>query len=63
MNTVETINSVVRPAVTLAFAAGVLWGFIVGSISGDTFMAIVSMVLGFWFRDRLETKGSESPKE
>jgi hypothetical protein len=59
-DTVELINAVVRPAVTLTFAAAVVYGFIVGTIGGDTFMAIVSMVLGFWFRDRQEVKEAEA---
>ena len=58
-NLVDLINAVVRPAVTLTFAAGVVYGFLVGTVGGDTFMAVVSMVLGFWFRERQEVKDSQ----
>jgi hypothetical protein len=54
--TLESINTLVRPLVTIMLSVGLLYGFVVGMISGDTFVTIVAAVLGFWFGKREEQK-------
>jgi uncharacterized membrane protein YdjX (TVP38/TMEM64 family) len=52
----ELINASVRPVVTILLSGGLLYGFVVGTITGDTFVTIVAAVLGFWFGKREEQK-------
>jgi uncharacterized membrane protein YdjX (TVP38/TMEM64 family) len=52
----ESLNALVRPLVTIMLSVGLLYGFVVGMITGDTFVTIVAAVLGFWFGKREEQK-------
>jgi hypothetical protein len=56
---IESLNNAVRPLVTMLFAAAIVYGFIVSLISGETFLTIASVVIGFWFREREEVKNRE----
>jgi hypothetical protein len=47
-----------KTIITLALIAGLLYGFIVGKISADDFMEIVSIVIVFYF-----AKPSKKEKE
>jgi hypothetical protein len=52
----DFLNAIVRPLVTILFVGALTYGFIVGTISGDTFIALGSAVVGFWFSKREQEK-------
>lgn len=60
---IDGLNSIVRPLSTLLLVIGLLWGFVTSIISSEAFLGLVSMVLGFWFREREEKKNIEERKE
>jgi hypothetical protein len=49
---VNKLRSTVRPVVTFAFALGVLYGFIAGKVSEESFLVIAQGVILFWFATR-----------
>lgn len=51
---IEGVNAIVRPLTTLLLVVGLLWGFFYTKIGAEAFLGLVSMVLGFWFRERQE---------
>jgi hypothetical protein len=65
MDRVETyIDRPVRPIVTVLFAAAVVYGFIVGTVSADAFLGLAGAVVGFWFQGRQTPKpGPEASAE
>ncbi len=52
----NTLRGSVRPVVAYLFAAAVVAGFFLGSISQDAFLAMASMIIGFWFQSRTANK-------
>jgi hypothetical protein len=59
MNASETIDSYVRPFVTVAFTLVFCYLAIMGTISADVFVPTVTMVLIYWFKSRDEAKKDE----
>lgn len=53
---IDAINAIVRPAVTLMLVIGLVWGFVSEKVGADVFVGIVGIVIGFWFREREEKK-------
>ncbi len=49
---VEQINSLVRAICTVAIVGTCCFGFVKGIINGDAFLAIVGVVITFWFQQR-----------
>ena len=41
-----------RPLVTLMLITALCYGFVMDKVSGETFVAIVSSVVSFWFAQR-----------
>ena len=59
---IEAINAAVRPMVTLMLTGGLLWGFVAGKIGGETYIGIVAVVIGFWFRERQDKQDIKEKK-
>ncbi len=53
----NSLRGVVRPAVTLMLAAGVVAGFFLGKLSAEQFMSVAMLVIGFWFVSRSAKQG------
>jgi hypothetical protein len=53
-DSIEGVNQVVRPIVTLTLTAGITWGFIYEKVSAEAYLGLVAVVVGFWFRERQE---------
>jgi len=47
----------VKSVMTLTVAAGLIWGFVTGVISGEQFMTVATMVFTFYFA-KSEGKGA-----
>lgn len=54
---VEHLKAIVRPAITMGVAAGVVGGFFVGKLSAEQFMSVAMLVIGFWFVSRSAKQG------
>lgn len=56
MNKMDAVQQLVRSPlmglVTLAFAGAFVYGFLIGLITTDSFIAMAGPIIGFWFRDR-----------
>lgn len=52
----EILSSYVRPAVTVAFTAAFIYGFLSGAIGADVFTSTATMVIVYWFKARDEEK-------
>lgn len=52
----EALEKSVRPIVTLALTAAVIWGFTFGKISGEVFAPMVTGVVMYWFGQRQAEK-------
>ena len=48
----EMVQALVRPLVTLGFAAATIVGWLYGRLSDDAFLGIAGLVIGFWFQQR-----------
>lgn len=57
---VEQFTSLVRPIVTLALVAGLIYGFVAGKIGAEAFLGTVSVAIGFWFSQRQAEKAGGS---
>ena len=57
----EGFNALVRPVVTLAMSAGILYGFVAGTIGAEAFLAVAGGVLGFWFQKREQRDEPRQP--
>ena len=58
----EVLESLVRPAVTLAFAFAAVYGWLVaGKLADDAFLGLAGMVIGFWFTQRQSAKPDPPP--
>jgi hypothetical protein len=55
----ETVDSYVRPFVTIAFTLVFCYLAIIGKIGPDVFVPTVTMVLIYWFKSRDEAKKDE----
>lgn len=55
-------RGVVRPNVTYALVATVIWGFVYDKISGEMLFAVAQTVITFWFVDRQSQKALEKTK-
>ena len=54
---VDGFSTLVRPYVTALFATAVVVGWLgFDKLSDDAFLGLVGLVLGFWFRDRSDSK-------
>jgi len=52
---IEKIRGLVRPLVTFAVVATVIYGFVTKLIGADVFLPLATMVLVFWFESREKT--------
>jgi hypothetical protein len=50
--TVENIQKAIRPILTFIGFCAVTYGFIIGRVSGEIYIPIVSMMIAFWFATR-----------
>ena len=59
----ETIESFVRPLVTICLTLGFVWGFVVSKqIGDDIFANTFAVVIGFWFGTRtMAQRGTDAP--
>lgn len=48
----EVLRGVVRPAVTMGFAAAVVAGFFLDKLPPDAMLAASTLSLGYWFGGR-----------
>ncbi len=53
---VNALRALVRPLVTLAFTGALIYGFLVGIVPADSFLAISGGAILFWFTARTEEK-------
>lgn len=54
----ESINEMVRPAITLSLTAVFCYGFLAGMITADVFVPTAVSILTWWFKSREEEKKS-----
>lgn len=52
----EKLNGYVRPLVTIAFTAVIVYGFIAGTIKPGEFFPFATGVIVYWFKTRDEAK-------
>lgn len=52
------INDVTRPCMTLMFVGGVLYGFVVTTLSGEAFIGLAGAAIMFWFKQREDKKAA-----
>ncbi len=58
---IDMLNALVRPASTLALVAALIYGFVVGKVSDEAFLSVVSIVVGFWYSQRQADKAPPTP--
>jgi hypothetical protein len=49
---IESIQKAIRPVLTFIGFTAVTYGFIIGRVSGEIYIPIVSMMIAFWFATR-----------
>ena len=54
----DILNAVTRPLVTIALTAALIYLTIIGRVGGEQFFTVVTMVLGFWFGQRVAANGN-----
>lgn len=54
----ENITTLTRPLVTITFAVVLAVGFILGKVTQEQFIPIVTMVVAFWFGQRIGEQGA-----
>ena len=55
---IEQFRGLVRPLVTYAIVASLIYGFVTKLITAETFLPIVVMIIVFWFESREKTNSS-----
>lgn len=58
MNLTESIRTLVRPLVTLAFVAGYIAAAFVNHDAADTLEMLTGVVVGWWFSERATAKAT-----
>jgi hypothetical protein len=56
---IEAMNAMTRPLVTIALSGALIYLTVIGRIGGEQFFTVVTMVLGFWFGQRLQNGSGE----
>ncbi len=59
---IEAIRSLVRPVVTVAIVAALIYGFVTKLVSVEVFMVPAILIVKWWFEDRKEKKAIEKPE-
>ena len=59
---IETIRSLVRPVVTVAIVAALIYGFVTKLVSVEVFMVPAILIIKWWFEDRKEEREKELKK-
>ena len=52
MTKTEVLQALVRPIITLGFAAAVIAGFFIGKLGAEALLGPAGMALGFYFQRR-----------
>lgn len=45
-----------RATITFMFVLGITWGFVVGKIQAETYLAIAAVAVTWWYKSRDEAK-------
>jgi hypothetical protein len=53
---IEVVRALVRPAITIAFTAAVVFGLVMGRIAWGEFLMIYGPIIGFWFGEKSALK-------
>ena len=53
---IDLIRALVRPSITYAFSAAVIYGLVIGQIAWSEFLMIFGPILGFWFGEKSALK-------
>ena len=60
---VETLKEIVRPVLAFMFGGAAVYGFAVGIIAADAFLALVGVIVTFYFEEKAREKLHEENKE
>lgn len=54
-NITDVLNDLIRPILALVGFGSLTFGFIIGGVTEDTYVPIVALMIGYFFRDVTDT--------